>query len=128
MDAIGAWLEFALRSWMSSSTNAGSPSAWRDEIALEAEPRLTLRIAGASDLVNVLGVGGLEALLQYARVPSGTPAAAAGAVLPSSGGEGRNLLSFASIDSRTDGSCMGMCLRWQERFGDISCRDPWCRR
>ena len=108
---------------MRSSTNAVSPAEWREEIASEADPRLTLRVAGASDLVNVLGVGGLEALVQYARVPSGTLAAAAGALLLSSGGEGRNLLSFASIDSRTDGCCMGMCLRWLERFGDITCRD-----
>ena len=95
---------------------------------MEADSRLTLRTAGASDLVNVLGVGGLEALLQNARVPSGTLAEAAGAVLTSSGGEGRNLFSFASIDAKTDGCCMGMCLRWLERFGDISCRDPWRRR
>ena len=127
-DALESMLDLAVRSLMRSSTNADSPSVRREEIASEADPRLTLRIAGASDLVNVLGVGGLEALLQYARVPSGTPAAAAGAVLPSSGGEGRNLLSFASIDSKTDGSCMGISLRWLERFGDISCRDSWCRR
>ena len=87
---------------MSSSTNAGSPSRRKDEIASEADPRLTLRTTGASDLVNELGVCGLEALLQWAGVPSGTLASAAGAVLLSSGGEGRNLFSLASIDSVTE--------------------------
>ena len=119
-EAAEALLDFAMRSWMRSSTSAVSPAKWKDEIASEAEPRMTLRTTGASDLVNMLGVGGLEALLQNARVPSGTLADAAGAVLPSSGGEGRNLFSFASIDSKTDGCCMGMCLRWLERFGDIA--------
>ena len=59
---------------MRSSTNAVSPAEWTDEIALEADPRLTLRIIGSSDLVIVLCVGGLEALLQYAWAPSGTMA------------------------------------------------------
>ena len=70
-----------------SFTNAVSPAEWRDEIASETDPHLTLRTAGASDLVIVMGIGGLEALLQNARVPSGTLAGAASAVLPSSGGE-----------------------------------------
>ena len=96
---------------MRSFTNAVSPAEWRDEIASETDPHLTLRTTGASGLVKVLGVGGLAALLQNACVPSGTLAAAAGAELSSSGGEGRNLFSFASIDSKTDGCCMGMCLR-----------------
>ena len=63
-DAAVAELDFAVRSLMRSSTNAVSPAEWKDEIASEADPRLTLRTTGASDLVNVLGVGGLEALLQ----------------------------------------------------------------
>ena len=103
IDAIGAWLEFAERSLMSSSTNAGSPSVWKDEIASEADPRLTLRIAGASGLVAhcFLNTG---ALLQWARVPSGTPISTEGApLLTSRLGEGRNLFNFASIDSVTDG-------------------------
>ena len=70
-----------------SFTNAVSPAEWRDEIASETDSHLTLRTTGASDLVIVMGIGGLEALLQNARVPSGTLAEAAGAVLPSSGGE-----------------------------------------
>ena len=77
------------------------------EIASEADPRLTLRTTGASDLANVLGVSGLVKLLQNAWAPSGTMALAAGAELLSSEGEGRNLLSIASIDSKTDGCCMG---------------------
>ena len=89
---------------MSSSTNAGCPSKRKDEIASEADPRLTLRTIGASDLVNELGFCGLEALLHYACVPSGTLASTAGAVLLSSGGEGRNLFNFASIDSVTEWS------------------------
>ena len=100
-----------MRSLMRSSTNAVSPAEWKDEIASEAEPRLTLRTRGASDLVNMLGVNGLEALLQKACVPSGTLAEAAGVVLLSSGGEGRNLFSFASIDSIYDECCRGTCLR-----------------
>ena len=62
-DATDAQLDFAVRSLMRSSTNAISPAEWKDEIASEADPRLTLRTTGASDLVNVLGVCGLEALL-----------------------------------------------------------------
>ena len=120
MDAIGAWLEFALRSWMSSSTNAGSPSAWRDEIALEAEPRLTLRIAGASGLVVqcFLTVG---ALLQWARVPSGTTISIDGASLPAEGlRSGRSLFSLASIDSVTDGCIRGTTLRCLELRGGMA--------
>ena len=89
---------------MSSSTNAGSPSRRKDEIASEADPRLTLRTIGASDLVNEFDFCGKEALLQWACVPSGTLASIAGAVLLSSGGGGRNLFSFASIDSVTEWS------------------------
>jgi len=102
IDAIGAWLEFADRSLLSSSTNAGSPSVWKDEIALEADPRLTLRIAGASGLVvHCFLISG--ALLQGARVPSGTSISIEGASLRTSGlGEGRNLFNLASIDSVTD--------------------------
>ena len=119
MDAIGAWLEFALRSWMSSSTNAGSPSERRDEIALEAEPRLTLRIAGASGLVVqcFLTVG---ALLQWARVPSGTTVIIAGASPIAGGlGSGRNLFSLSSIDSVTDGCIRGTTLRCLELRGGM---------
>ena len=109
-----------MRSLMSSSTNAGSPSKWKDEIASEADPRLTLRTIGASDLVNVLGVCGLEALLHRACVPFGTLAASSGAVLLSSGGEGRNLFSLASIDSVTEWRCIGTNLRWLEPRGGIA--------
>ena len=89
---------------MSSSTNAGSPSRRKDEIASEADPRLTLRMTVASDLVNEHSFLIMGALLHWAGVPSGTLASAAGAVLHTSGGDGRNLFSFASIDSVTDWS------------------------
>ena len=102
--ADGAWLELALRSLMSSSTKAGSPSERNDEIASAAEPRLTLRITGASDLLAVCGVLLVYALVLWAGVPSGTLAAVAGAGLSSSGGDGRSLFSLASIDSVTEWS------------------------
>ena len=119
-EALESMLDLAVRSLMRSSTNADSPSVRREEIASEADPRLTLRTTGASDLVNVLGVGGLEALLQKACVPSGPLADAAGAVLLSSEGAGRSLFSFASIGSVTDACCRGTCLRWLERLGGIA--------
>ena len=100
--AAGAWLELALRSLMSSSTKAGSPSDRKDEIASAAEPRLTLRITGASDLLDFCGVWMANALVLWAGVPSGTLAAVAGAELSTSGGDGRNLFSLASIDSITE--------------------------
>ena len=102
--ADGAWLELALRSLMSSSTKAGSPSVRNDEIASAADPRLTLRTAGASDLLALCGVLLVYALVLWAGVPSGTLAAVAGAGLSSSGGVGRSLFSLASIDSVTEWS------------------------
>ena len=102
--ADGAWLELALRSLMSSSTKAGSPSDRNDEIASAAEPRLTLRITGASDLLVVCGVLLVYALVLWAGVPSGTLAAEAGAGLSFSGGDGLSLFSLASIDSVTEWS------------------------
>ena len=80
---------------MSSSTNAGSPSRRKEEIASEADPRLTLRTPGASYLANELGFCGLVALLHWAGVPSGTLASAAGAVLLSSGGKGAQPLQLS---------------------------------
>ena len=84
-----------------------------------AEPRLTLRITGASDLVYVFCTGGLVPLPLAARVPSGPLADAAGASLRSSATAGRSLFSLASIDSVTDACCRGTCLKWLERLGGI---------
>ena len=56
-EAAEATPDFAILSWSSSSTNALSPNSWKDASASVAEPRLTLRTTGASDLVNLFWTG-----------------------------------------------------------------------
>ena len=86
-----------------------------------AEPRLTLRITGASDIVNMFLTGGLVVLPLAAGAPSG-PLAAAAASLCSTATAGRSLFSLDSIDSKTEACCKGTRLKWLEgRGGTVRC-------